>query len=295
MESKETVLVTGCNGMLGSRTVEALLERGHTVVGVDITPMRDVHTVSDRFYFHMVDLADLHGLSEVFMRHVITHAIHLAALAHTAGQSDLSWERYYHINVECAVNIGSLAAEKRVPILFTSSADVYGITDGVVDPSNACHPVSVYAKSKRLGEEKLIEICQAHASPCTVMRLAPVYDHDQRRDIQKRYYLKYPSIAYRIGSGVEYEVLHIDNATSAMVSWVESPQTEGIIITNIKDPSPMRTADILVKEKREGRARLVVFIPRWLALIIYRAARAIAASSPITYLINKAINPIRTQ
>ena len=62
------IAVTGCNGSVGSRVVLAAVAQGHTVVGIDSTPVPDVlaHLLPERaateevakFEFHQADLRD---------------------------------------------------------------------------------------------------------------------------------------------------------------------------------------------------------------------------------------------
>ena len=55
--------ITGCNGSVGSRVALAALKQGHTVVGIDSTPLPDVlKNLSEdqrgRFTFREADLRD---------------------------------------------------------------------------------------------------------------------------------------------------------------------------------------------------------------------------------------------
>jgi len=285
------VLVTGSNGMIGSGVVRGLLDKGYTVIGID----RSEKIIEDDRYKHCrIDLSDIKSVEDVFSKHAVTHVIHLAALAHNAGEADLSWERYYLINVECAKNIFNAATARQIPILFSSTADVYGITKGVVDVDYDCKPISTYAKTKYIAEGELKKICAEHKTPYMIMRFAPVYTEEIKRDIQKRYYLKYPKWAYLIGKGMEYEVLYIDNAINAMVKWISD--CEKSQIRNVKNPERMNTKNIIAAEKAGGRAKHIIYLPKWMVVMGYKVIKLIAGSnSKFVYLINKAINPLRTE
>ena len=91
------ILVTGAKGMIGSHLVTALLAEGYEVVGVD---RAGEDSRSKMLSFFKADLADREGLCRIMDENGVDRVIHLAALAHTDGEPDLSWERYYHINVE---------------------------------------------------------------------------------------------------------------------------------------------------------------------------------------------------
>ena len=129
-KANTTVLVTGAAGMIGSYVVQDLLSKGLAVVGLDRKEKQV--KISRGFYEHIVvDLSDASPIEDVFTSHNISHVINLAALAHTAGEDDLSWEKYYQVNVVNAQIAFTYAAERHIPIRFSSTADVYGLVYGV--------------------------------------------------------------------------------------------------------------------------------------------------------------------
>lgn len=279
------VLVTGARGMIGSGLVRALLGAGHSVIGLDRAGGDE--SPSPRLRLFQADLADGARLREIIDDTRPDRFIHLAALAHTHGESDLSWERYYHVNVECSKNLFELAGTR--PVLFISTIDVYGFFDGKVPatPDSPLHPVSLYGKSKVLAEAECRKL------PCyDIFRLSPVYTPEIKRDIQKRYYLKPPWLAYRIGRGSRYEVLDIRNALAAMVAWCGAEPTHSVRI--LKDAEPLDTAAAIREEKAAGRAKFVLPVPRWAALAAYRLALVFLGRNNKTFLLNKAVHPLRT-
>lgn len=279
------VLVTGARGMIGTRLVEGLLNAGHTVIGVG----RSGDEVCEKnHFFYRVDLADRERLETIVERHAVDRVIHLAALAHTAGEVDLSWERYRHINVDCARNVFDAAGER--PVLYISTVDVYGFYDGKapVNGGTPIHPVSKYGRSKAMAEE----LCRK-LGHYTIFRLSPVYTETVRRDIQKRYYLRCPTVAYRIGKGTHFEILSIENAVRAMVDWCqEEPQND---VRIIKDDRPMWTPDYIRAEQAEGRAKLVLCFPRWMVSAGYGALRRMLGENEKVYLLSKAVHPLRSE
>lgn len=282
----KTVLVTGAAGMIGSHTVQRLLDTGFFVVGVD----RCESSVRHENYSHyVVDLLDSDALKSVFESETIERVIHLAALAHTAGVKDLSFQTFYKANVLCSVNVFKSASANDVPVLFSSTVDVFGFTDGKAVCADApVSPVTAYGKTKALAEEECKSICRRYA----IFRFSPVYSQSIKRDIQKRYYLKFPDWAYIIGKGSEYEVLNIDSAVDAIVEWCGREAENEIRI--IKDPDRLKTVECLREEKREGRAKHLLHFPRWLVKIGYFVLR-VSGKNKFTYLLNKAVYPLRTE
>lgn len=279
------ILVTGSNGMIGSKLVDALLEDGNTVIGIDKTASR---RSTNNYHHYQIDLDDSQTLYKVIHENQTDRIIHLAALAHTNGESDLTWEHYYHVNVECARNVFESAGG--IPVLFISTIDVYGFYDGKdeVTADTPIHPVSNYGRSKAEAELECKKI-----SYYDIFRFSPVYTDEIKRDIQKRYYLKYPSIAYQIGKGSYYEILNVSKAVSEMTEWCHTEPGNKIRI--IKDDEPMWTPAYIKMEKDAGRAKKVLRIPRWMVSCGYGVIKAILGENEKTYLLNKAVHPLRSR
>ncbi len=279
----QTVLITGASGMVGSATVQGILAAGYRVIGID----RQNACVEDERYTHyVVDLADTQTIRQILADHAVDRVIHLAALAHLVNGKDYTWEEYRHVNVECAANVFEAAGER--PVLFISTVDVYGFVRSVVDGQTAARPISHYATSKALAEAQCAKL-----DHYTIFRLSPVYTDTIKRDIQKRYYLKYPHIAYRIGGGTEYEILNINGAVKAMVDWCgETPKND---VRIIKDETRMNTADYIRAEKQQGRAKFVLYIPRWMVAAGYAVLKALLGENKHTYLLHKAVFPLKSR
>ena len=279
------ILVTGAKGMIGSQLVNGLLDHGYNVVGVDRV---GEDYSEDNYVFYNLDLADEEKLNKIVSDNKVDRIIHLAALAHRNGDEDLSWERYKHINVDCAKNVFNSAQGR--PLLFISTVDVYGFYDGKapVNGNTEPHPVSNYGKSKLLAEAECKKL-----KNYTIFRFSPVYTNSVTRDIQKRYYLKYPKVAYRVGKGTAFEILNINKAVLSMVDWCSEETANEIRI--IKDDEMMWTPDYIATEKAKGNAKVVIWFPRWLVFLGYSVLKVILGKSEKIYLINKAVHPLRSE
>ena len=279
------ILVTGSAGMIGGYVVKGLIEKGHTVIGVD-------RRVSDSnfkgFSQIILDLSIKDGVMQLFEDKKIDRCIHLAALAHTAGVKDVSWEAFKKVNVDCSVNLFEACAKFNVPVLFISTVDAIGMVKGLITPETELNPISNYGKSKAMAEGRLKEICSAW----NIYRFSPVYTEDVKRDIQKRYYIKYPDWAYLIGGGQQFEVLSVRKAVVSMVDWVEKDVDNTIHI--IKDEELLDSAKIIEAEKAEGRAKHVLRLPRWMVVCGYGLIRVVLGKRNGTYLVFKALWPFRT-
>lgn len=279
------ILVTGSAGMIGSYVVKGLIEKGHTVVGVD----RLAKDIKFQGLTQIIlDLSSKEGLMQLFDDKRIDRVIHLAALAHTVGVKDTSWEAFKKVNVDCAENIFEACAKYSIPVLFISTVDAIGMVKGLITPDTELNPISNYGKSKAMAEGRLKEICKVW----NIYRFSPVYTPEIKRDIEKRYYLKYPNWAYKIGVGGKFEVLDIDGAVSAMVDWVDKEVDNTIHV--IKDKELLDINDLIKAEKAEGRAKHVLWFPKWMVTCGYYFVKLVFGKSNKTYLVFKAIWPFRT-
>ena len=279
------ILVTGSAGMIGGYVVKGLIEKGHTVIGVD-------RRLSDAkipgFNQIILDLSSKDAVMQLFDDKKIDRVIHLAALAHTAGMKNLTWEVYYKINVECAENVFEACAKHNIPVLFISTVDAIGMVKGLITPDTKLNPISNYGKSKAMAEGRLKDICKVW----NIYRFSPVYTPEVKRDIEKRYYLKYPNWAYKIGDGGQFEVLNVTGAVASMVEWVDRKVDNTIHV--IKDPELLDINKLIVAEKTEGRAKHVLWFPRWMVVCGYYLVKLVFGKSNKTYLVFKALWPFRT-
>ena len=279
------VLVTGSAGMIGGYVVKGLIENGHTVIGVD----RIVREINTRGLTRIIlDLSSKEAIMQLFDDKKIDRVIHLAALAHIKGVADTSWEAFKKVNVDCAENVFEACAKHNIPVLFISTVDAIGMVKGLITPETELNPISNYGKSKALAESRLKAICKEW----NIYRFSPVYTEDVKRDIQKRYYLKYPDWAYLIGEGQQFEVLNVRKAVSSMVDWVDKQADNTIHI--IKDGELLDSAKVIAEEKAEGRAKHVLHFPRWMVICGYYVIKLVFGKSNKTYLVFKALWPFRT-
>lgn len=138
------ILVTGSAGMIGGYVVRGLMEKGHSVVGVDLRVNPNLNDNHNWLEQVVLDLGDKEAVERVFEGHRIDRCIHLAALAHTKGVADTSWEAFRKVNVDCAVNLFEACAKHNVPVLFISTVDAIGMVKGLITPETALNPISNY-------------------------------------------------------------------------------------------------------------------------------------------------------
>jgi UDP-glucose 4-epimerase len=131
---KETILVTGGTGFIGSHTTVELQEAGYEVVIVDnlsnskIEVLDGIEKITGvRPAFEQVDLRDFDATEAVFKKYPkIAGIIHFAA-SKAVGESVEKPLMYYRNNVVSLVNLLELMPKYNVKgIIFSSSCTVYG-------------------------------------------------------------------------------------------------------------------------------------------------------------------------
>lgn len=139
--SKQTVLVTGGVGYIGSHTVLELLNAGYDVIVVDnlcnsnLRCLRRVEELAGRATtFYNVDIRDKEALGAIFSSHKVDAVIHFAGLK-AVGESVAKPLLYYQVNVMGTLNLIEVMKDHGCyNIVFSSSATVYG------DPATVRRP-----------------------------------------------------------------------------------------------------------------------------------------------------------
>ncbi len=189
------ILVTGAAGFIGMHTVQALLDRGDTVVGFD--SLNDYYspklkrdrlaclTSRDGFTMTEAALEDADAVRRVFSDHTFDAVIHLAAQAGVRYSLE-NPQAYVNSNLVGFVNILEACRHHRVGHLcYASSSSVYGANRRIPFrvEDRVDHPVSLYAATKKSNE--LMAHCYSHlfGLPTTGLRFFTVYGPWGRPDM----------------------------------------------------------------------------------------------------------------
>jgi len=207
---------------------------------------------------------------------------------------DISWNNYYRINTMCSKTLFQSAKALGIPVFFASTIDVYGIQkDTTVDENTIPAPIGAYARSKLMAEHALKEICEH--STYMIARFAPIYSENNMKDIQKRCYLKYPRVAYKIGNGTEYEFLSVEKAVEILLKWISKPAVAHNII-NVRDENRFDT-NLLIKEERfNGNTKIIIRMPKSVVCIFKILIDILLPhNSFLKFKFYKIIKPIETE
>lgn len=162
---KQTILVTGGTGFIGSHTTVELQEAGYNVVIVDNLSNSNVNVLDGiekitgvRPAFEQVDCCDLEALDAVFAKYPgIKGIIHFAA-SKAVGESVEKPLLYYRNNINSLINLLELMPKYDVKgIIFSSSCTVYGQPTAENLPVTEQAPIqkalSPYGNTKQINEE----------------------------------------------------------------------------------------------------------------------------------------------
>lgn len=162
---KQTILVTGGTGFIGSHTTVELINAGYKVVIVDNLSNSQADVIDGiekitgvRPALEKMDCCDLDGMDKVFAKYPdIEGIIHFAA-SKAVGESVEKPLLYYRNNIVSLVNLLELMPKYGVKgIIFSSSCTVYGQPAPENLPVTEDAPVkpaeSPYGNTKQVNEE----------------------------------------------------------------------------------------------------------------------------------------------
>ena len=172
---KQTILVTGGTGFIGSHTCVELIEAGYEVVIVDdlsnskIEVLDGIEKITGvRPIFEQVDLRNREATEAVFRKYPkIEGIIHFAA-SKAVGESVQKPLMYYRNNIVSLLNLLELMPEYNVKgIIFSSSCTVYGQPkpENLPVTEDAPHQkaTSPYGNTKEINEQIILDYIHSGA------------------------------------------------------------------------------------------------------------------------------------
>jgi UDP-glucuronate 4-epimerase len=275
------VIVTGAAGFIGMHVVERLLDRGETVIGVDVfnayydpaLKAARAARLEGRPGFEMIrmDIAEHEALLALVTSSGARRIVHLAAQAGVRYSIDnpFAYERSNlagHLSVLEACRHGGVEA-----LVYASSSSVYGerplAGEGFKETDPAEAPVSLYAATKRSCELLSQSYASLYGFPQAGLRFFTVYGPWGRPD------MAYFSFTQKILRGEPIEVYgegrmardftYIDDIVDGIVGVLDNPPPRGgHEVYNIGDSNPVGLMDMIAAlEAAIGRQAEKVFLP----------------------------------
>ena len=166
-------LITGGCGFIGSHLAESLLKDGHRVRVLDnLSTGKEQNLPSgcEMIFGDVANSAAVDGGMEG-----MDGCFHLAAVA-SVQESNENWLGTHHVNQTGTINIFEAARKRKTPVVYASSAAVYG--DNAEMPLKeyaATRPLTAYGADK-LGSELHARVASlVHGIPTVGMRFFNVY------------------------------------------------------------------------------------------------------------------------
>jgi nucleoside-diphosphate-sugar epimerase len=149
---KDTILVLGANGQIGSELVETLRNTYGTdrVIASDI---KDTNTdLKSKGPFVLLDVLDGNGVHEVIRKNGVTQVYHLAALLSATAEQKV--KAAWKLNMDGLINLLDISLQDKLKIFWPSSIAVFGPTTPRINTPQrtVMEPTTIYGISKQAGE-----------------------------------------------------------------------------------------------------------------------------------------------
>ncbi len=249
-----TVLVTGCAGFIGNKTVELLLNDGVKVIGVDniddyydirLKEFRLNQLLSDEnFIFKKFSIVDYNSLSAILSEHRIDAVINLAARAGVRYSIENPYI-YFATNVNGLLSILELMKQYNVKKLVqASSSSVYaGEKMPYIETMSVNKPISPYASSKKASENLCYTYHKLYGLDISVLRYFTVYGPLGRPDMSPFRFLRWidegkPITLYGDGSQAR-DFTYIDDIAKGTIKALKPLSYEIINLGGGNNPYPI--------------------------------------------------------
>ncbi|MBI2070171.1 MAG: NAD(P)-dependent oxidoreductase [Elusimicrobia bacterium] len=260
--TKETVLVTGACGFVGSHMVEHLLGKGYAVVASD-HPRASLNGLKGRAPFVPIDLTKPETL-EPLNQYSFQRVFHIAGLFDYTAP----WQRLYEVNCLGTRNLLQALANNKSAlksVVVWSSGSVYGksFRREPINENEPPQPINDYERSKLLGEQEALKFHQEQGLPVVVIRPAAIYGPRSRYGLAvpifmiKKWLLRFiPGKGDFIGG-----YAHVDDIVGGAEFLSGRPEAVGQVF-NISDDSNMSVGDsIMLTAKIMGAYMLPIHFP----------------------------------
>jgi UDP-glucuronate 4-epimerase len=248
------IFVTGTAGFIGFHLAERLLHEGHGVFGFDgFTPYYDVSlkrarearlTAHAAYQSDEAMLEDFAALSSAVERASPDIIVHLAAQAGVRYSLE-NPRAYAEANLTGTFNLLEVAkvAQPR-HLLIASTSSVYGANTSMPfrETDRTDHPMTLYAATKKAGEDMAHAYAHLHKLPTTCFRFFTVYGPWGRPDMALFKFVDAmladkPIEVYGEGR-MRRDFTYVDDLVEAIVRLIDRPPDQGKPVAAFDSLSP---------------------------------------------------------
>ena len=260
------VLITGSSGYLGGNMARAALERGHSVVGLDIKASGIAHA---SFKEVTGDITDLRVVKQASAG--CDAVFHLAA---ALAQFERDEKRMHEVNVRGTENALLASSENHVrKFVYASSVEVYGIDVPVPCTEDApIAPICQYGRDKVQSEQ----LCREYAAKgldITIFRPPTINGAGQNEPFlvaQMENISQGKATLLPGGGKTRLQMVDVDDVSRAFFLALETPKSNGVAMNLGSDNVPTLRAMAEALYKHAGK-------PPKFIIIHASVARAIVA------------------
>jgi len=164
------IVVTGSNGLAGSRAVDYFADSGYQVLGIDLDRPPGERPNAE---FRPADVTDAGELYDLLLEADPAYVLHFAGLRSDRGAGNTIFET----NVVGTYNVLEAAGRAGADVVWASSEAAYGrllpdnpLSYAPIDESHPTRPSRPYGLSKRLGEAAASGIARRYGVSVVSMR-----------------------------------------------------------------------------------------------------------------------------
>lgn len=273
--TKQTILLTGAAGFIGSNLLEKIVDKFNIVAVDDFNDFYNPNLKQENinpflsqknFTLYKISITNFSDLTQVFINHRIDKIVHLAARAgiRPSIQNPII---YQQVNVGGTLNLLELAKKHAIKhFIYASSSSVYGNQTKIPfcesDPVN--EPISPYAASKKAGEMFCHTYAKLYNIQTTCLRFFTVYGPKGRPDMAPYLFTKAilsGDTIKQFGDGsTKRDYTYVDDIVDGITKTIEKPFDFEII--NLGNNKPVSLKEFIATiEKVSGKKANIQVLP----------------------------------
>lgn len=181
--TKETILITGGAGYIGSFLVNFFKKKFKIFIIDDLSLGKKIQIRSSNFY--KFNLCNKGKLDSFFKKNTVNIIFHLAGHSNLR-LSNKQKKKFYLNNYIATKNIVNASLKYKVKkFIFSSTASVYGNRNIKFTENSACRPISIYGKSKLKAENYIKKKINKNFS-CIIFRFFNVAGASMKEGLGER-------------------------------------------------------------------------------------------------------------